>query len=49
MNELFFWLLRKSFIKVRGPFVEKFCIKKDSYIDAIYCENSFKLCLFIPK
>ena len=23
------------FFKVRGPFVEKFCIEKDSYIDAI--------------
>ena len=22
-------------LKVRGPFVEKFCIEKDSYIDAI--------------
>ena len=25
----------KSAVKVRGPFVEKFCIEKDSYIDAI--------------
>ena len=32
--------------KVRGPFVETVCIEKDSYIDAILCENSFKLCLF---
>ena len=36
-------------IKVRVPFVEMFCIEKDSYIDAIKCENSFKLCIFIPK
>ena len=34
---------------MRVPFVETFCIEKDSYIDAIKCENSFKLCIFIPK
>ena len=25
----------KTSVKVRGPFVEKFCIEKDSYIDGI--------------
>ena len=24
-----------TYFKVRGPFVEKFCIEKDSYIDGI--------------
>ena len=29
-------------IKVRGPFVETFCIEKDSYMDAISRVNTFK-------
>ena len=32
MNET---MQRRSILKVMGPFVETFCIEKDSYIDAI--------------
>ena len=32
-----------------GPRIQTFCIKKDSYMDAIYCENTFEWCFFIPK